>query len=75
LHGETRNINYWAWDKYSWFLYIVDKQDEAIEANHMAQKAAEERLKIIPDGITVQTLKEIKQHEQQIRDKNWTMYP
>jgi len=71
LNSETRNTNYRAWDEYSWFLYISGKQDEAIEANQKAQKAAEER----QNGRAVQYLKEIKQHEQQIRNKNWTTGP
>ena len=45
LNGESRNTNYHSWDKYSWFLYLADKQEEAIEANQKAQKAAEEYLK------------------------------
>jgi hypothetical protein len=53
----------------------VDKQDEAIEANQNAQKAAEEYLKIIPDEEAAQYLTIIKQHGQLIQDKNWTTYP
>jgi len=75
LNGESRNTNYQSWDKYSWFLYIADKQDEAIEANQNAQKAAEEYLKMIPDEEAVQYLTLIKQHGQQIQDKNWTSWP
>jgi len=75
LNGEMRNTDYYSWDKYSWFLYIVDKQDEAIEANRKAQKAVEEHLKIIQNEEAVRYLTLIKQHEQQIRDKNWTTYP
>ena len=75
LHAETSNTNYYAWDKYSWFLYIVDKQDEAIGANYRAQKAVEEYLKIIQDKEAIHYLTLIKQHEQQIKDKNWATYP
>ena len=74
LYSETRNTNYWAWDKYSWFLYIADKQDEAIEANKKAQKAVEEQLKIIQDTEAVQYLPIIKHHEKLIKEKNWTTY-
>lgn len=28
--------DYWAWDKYSWFLNSVDKHDEAVTANEKA---------------------------------------
>jgi hypothetical protein len=75
LNGESRNTNYKYWDKYSWFLYIADKQDEAIEANQKAQKAVEEYLKIIQDEEAVQYSTVIKQHGQQIQDKNWTSWP
>jgi hypothetical protein len=75
LNGESINTNYQSWDKYSWFLYIADKQDEAIEANQNAQKAVEEYLKIIPDEEAVQYSTVIKQHGQQIQDKNWTSWP
>jgi hypothetical protein len=75
LNGESRNTNYQSWDKYSWFLYIADKQDEAIEANQNAQKAVEEYLKLIPDEEAKQYLTVIKQHGQQIQDNNWTSWP
>ena len=79
LNEWTRNWNYWAWDNYSWFLYISDEYDEALEANQMAQRAAEERLKDTQDKTitreAVHYLELIKQHEQQIRDRNWTIPP
>jgi len=75
LNAESRTTNYYSWDKYSWFLYIADKQDEAIEANQNAQKAAEEYLKITQDQEAIQYLTLIKQHGQQIQNKNWTTYP
>ncbi len=39
LNSEIRNYSYSAWDKYSWFLYIAGKQDEAVQANQNAQKS------------------------------------
>ena len=75
LNSETRKTNYNSWDKYSWFLYIANKQDEALEANHKAQKAVEEYLKITSDRNAVYDLDLIKQHEQQIQNKDWTTYP
>lgn len=75
INSESRNTNYYSWDKYSWFLYIAGKQDESIEANQNAQKAAEEYLKIIPGEEAIKYLTTIKQHGQQIRDKNWTSWP
>lgn len=75
LNEESRNTNYHSWDKYSWFLYLAHKQDEAIEANQNAQKAAEEHLKIIPDRETLQYLTIIIQHRPQIQDENWPSWP
>ncbi|MEZ4805785.1 MAG: hypothetical protein R2852_09955, partial [Bacteroidia bacterium] len=40
LNEESRETNYMAWDKYSWFLYISNKQEEAIDANKKAKSAA-----------------------------------
>ncbi len=75
LNGESRNTNYYSWDKYSWFLYLSNKQDEAIEANQKAQKAAEESLKVNQDKEDIQYLTLIKLHGQQIQNKSWTNYP
>jgi|GEM_PF-1042665 len=70
LNGEARETNYKSWDEYSWFLYIANKQDEVLEANQKAQKVAEEYLKITHNRNAVFDLELIKQHEQQIKDKN-----
>lgn len=75
INGDTRNIRYKAWDKYSWFLYIADEQDQAIEANLNAQKAAEKILSRYRDEEALQYLTLIKQHGQQIQDHNWTALP
>jgi hypothetical protein len=75
LNSEARDTDYNSWDRYSWFLYIVNKQDEALEANHKAQKAMEEYLKTTHDENAVYELELIKQHEQQIKEKNWTTPP
>ncbi len=75
LNYDSRNLDFHSWDKYSWFLYIVNKQDEAIIANQNAQKAVDEYLKITQfnDELEYSTL--IKQHGKLIRDKNWTTFP
>jgi hypothetical protein len=74
LNKDSRNVDYRSWDKYSWFLYIRDKQDEAIEANKNAQNAIELYFKNTNDDEAKQYLTIIKQHEQEIRDKNWIDY-
>jgi hypothetical protein len=75
VNGDTRNILYKSWDKYSWFLYIADKQDQAIEANQKAQKAAQKYLSMYQNEEALQYLNLIKQHGQQIEDNNWTAFP
>lgn len=75
LNIKSRNIDYRSWDNYSWFLYIADKQEEALEANKMAKNAAEEYLKVEQDEKAVQYLDLIEKHHQQIQDDNWTSWP
>lgn len=75
VNGDTRNVLYKSWDKYSWFLYLADKQDQAIEANLKAQKAAQKYLSMHQDEEALQYLTLIKQHGQQIEDNNWTAFP
>ena len=74
LNSETNKTNYYAWDNYSWFLYIANKHDEALEANHKAQMAVEEYQKRPHTKKDFFYWELIKQHEQQIRDRNWTTY-
>lgn len=75
INGVARNTDYYSWDKYSWFLYIANKQEEAIVANENALKAAEEYLKSTSDEDVVQYLELIKQHKQKIQENNWTNFP
>jgi len=72
INKDSRRTDYYSWDKYSWFLYIRDRQKEAIEANINAQEAARLYLKKTHDEEAKLYLEIIKQHEQQIKDKTWT---
>jgi hypothetical protein len=74
-NDESRNQDYYSWDKYSWFLYIADKNNEAIEANENAQKAVTEYLKTTHSKEAVNYMSIIKQHEEQIKNGNWASYP
>jgi hypothetical protein len=71
---ENRNENYKSWDKYSWFLYIDEKQDEALNANLNAQQIIEEKLKISQDEYLLNELNIIKEHNVLIQNKNWIDY-
>lgn len=66
--------DYFALDKYSWFLYNADKHSEAIEINKQAQIAVEKSLKN-PQGDEAEYSVLIKKHESEILNKNWKTYP
>jgi hypothetical protein len=74
LNESSREYDFRAWDKYSWFLYIVKKQDEAIEANTKAQEAVDKQLKLYEGPIAKEYSKIIKQHRQLILDHNWRSF-
>ncbi|MCB0497364.1 MAG: hypothetical protein KDC79_14580 [Cyclobacteriaceae bacterium] len=59
--------DYWAWDKYSWFLYLDGKKEEAIEAN---QKALE-----IVLATSDEPMKDlILQHKNKLEQDNWISF-
>lgn len=68
---ENRNENFWNWDTYSWFLYLANKQDEAIQANLKAQQIIEEKIKKTNDEELLLQLNYIKKHNQYIRERSW----
>ena len=74
FYKETRLYGYKAWDKYSWFLYIRNKQNEALEANNNALTALENYNKknnILDDRRNIVY---IKSHKNFIESKNWKDY-
>ena len=70
LNGDSRNRNYRCWDTYSWFLNLRREQAEALEANSKAKEAVKLNFKNPNDEEAVRYLNILKQHEQQIRDKD-----
>lgn len=70
----NRIENFNAWDRYSWFLYGIGKQDEAIEANMNSQCIIEEKLKIEQSDYLLDELDRIKKHNEQIQEKSWIEY-
>ncbi|MBN1183186.1 MAG: hypothetical protein JXB49_12910 [Bacteroidales bacterium] len=70
LHSNHRKTDYYSWDKYSWFLYLRNKQTEAIEANEYAKKALEESLKN-KDPEAIRYKDRIELHEKLIKEKTW----
>ena len=67
--------DYFTLDKYSWFLYVDGKEDEAIQANENAQTAVEKCLQNPKYGDENEYVSFIKDHRVAIRDKTWKKYP
>jgi hypothetical protein len=75
LNGETRDVDYRSWDKYSWFLYLRDKQEEALDANNKAREAVKSSIENTRDSDAASFATAIELHELQIREKKWESYP
>lgn len=67
-------IDYFSWDKYSWFLYLDGKQDEAMQASKNAQSAVEKCLQNPKYGDENEYLELIKKHQLEIENKTWKVY-
>jgi hypothetical protein len=74
LNKESRLKDYHGWDKYSWFLYLRNKQPEALEANKNAENAIEKCLKGSNDVYLMKEMDRIKRHGEQIKDNSWVDY-
>ncbi|MEN8248968.1 MAG: hypothetical protein ABFS32_08550 [Bacteroidota bacterium] len=59
--------DYRSWDKYSWFLYINGKKDEAKAANNKALEIVESS-----DNDAMKSL--IRQHYELLKQDNWKSY-
>jgi glucan phosphoethanolaminetransferase (alkaline phosphatase superfamily) len=75
LNENTNQYNYRAWDKYSWFLYVAEQKQEALDANQKARHAVEESLKRDPsDPEATLFVPYIMRHTYNIQEENWTNY-
>lgn len=72
-YSKSRKISFQFWDKYSWFLYIANKKEEALEANDKAKEALEESRKVY--RISLSDIKIIEEHRKLILTNNWKTYP
>lgn len=70
-NASTRDLNYYCWDKYSWFLYIADRKGEAMDANTKAIIAAQYIYEKYGDHQAGILLKEIKKHRVLIENETW----
>jgi hypothetical protein len=75
LNETTNLVNYKAWDKYSWFLYVAEKKQEALQANQNADYAVKKSIKMNTNNIDAyQFAFYIQQHKQNIKEGNWSDY-
>jgi hypothetical protein len=70
-HTDLFARAYLSLDRYSWFLYIGGKTDEALEANRQAQISVDNRMKVHADEEAIRYSVLIKQHQQMIMEKSW----
>lgn len=59
--------DYFSWDKYSWFLYKNNKQEESLKASNRA-------LDIVKQTNESEWIKVITNHNTRIKDKNWQKF-
>ncbi|MFI5202871.1 MAG: hypothetical protein ACHQF2_00125 [Flavobacteriales bacterium] len=64
IHIES---DYITWDKYSWFLFIEEKYDEALAANKRA-------FEIVQKTEDVEFLERIAEHGKLIEEKKWKKF-
>jgi hypothetical protein len=74
LNRTHKEYDYYSWDKYSWFLYGIGKQTEAIEANKKATVAAEKAIEAFNYPEARSYIEIIKHHKLLIETKNWKDY-
>jgi hypothetical protein len=71
LSANSRDSNYVAWDKYSWFLYTAGKYDESLEANRKAQQAMEFSTYQLSQLNRQEYKLKLTEHEGKIKDRSW----
>jgi hypothetical protein len=68
INKENNETNFASWDKYSWFLFLNGKNEEALDANHRAVKACQKAVEV--NRLSESEIKEIpnrlSQHEKAI---------
>ena len=65
--------NYRVLDRYSWFLYLAGKFDEASKINQDAIISAKNYIEFAPyDTEAKMILENIEKHGEQIKNKSWT---
>ncbi len=75
LKEQTASANYELWDRYSWFLYLAGKFDEAEAANETAMKGVQELLeKDETVDAWIECEKQLWQRHEKIRTRTWDKY-
>ena len=73
FHPDSKKIDYRSWDKYSWFLYLAERYDEALVANEIALNIINSDNDLINYDETY--FNSITRHRKLISDRNWNNYP
>lgn len=71
-NNKEHYYTYEALDKYSWFLYLAEKYDEAESINEEAILSVKKYIEFATyDTEAVKTLEVIEKHKELIRNRNW----
>jgi hypothetical protein len=70
-YDESRKTNFIQWDYYSWFLYVSDAFDEALDANQKAQQALKKVLEKDSSELLLQNQRQLEEVENMIRTRSW----
>ncbi len=75
INSASKEYNYEAWDKYSWFSYLADDKEEAMQANEKAQTALARSIKRDGFNVDFQYMETIEKHKESILAQNWSSFP
>lgn len=71
---ESIDADYQGWDRYSWFLYLSDENDEALFANQKATHAAQKNAQMDNDQLASDYLVRLEEHRMLIVERKWNRW-
>lgn len=71
LREERKEMDYYGWDKQSWFLYLSREYEEALHANDKAAHAARKSAQLNDDYIASEYLIRLEEHRRLIVERKW----
>lgn len=75
VHHYTRDSDIGSWDRYSWFLYISNKDNDAIIANAFAQNALKNSGNKYTEIERLEIKEILDEHRYHILNKDWKSFP